>query len=465
MASETYDIAVVGGGPGGYVAAIRAAQLGLNTVVIEREHLGGICLNWGCIPTKALLRSSEVAHIIDDLPAAGFEGASARPNLRNVVQRSRDVSAKLSGGIGLLMKKNKIPVIEGAAKLTAPGMLSVDTSDGVQTVNAKHIILATGARAKVLPHLSVEDPRVWTYREAMVPDEIPERLLVVGSGAIGMEFASFFSDMGSAVTVVEALDRILPNEDKDISKEALKTFKRQGIAFHTSATVEELVPRTGFVRATIQTKKGELRERFDRVILAIGIEGNTEELGLDDLGVKTTKGHIDVDEWGATNVAGLYAIGDVAGAPWLAHKASHEGVVCVEKIAGEKNVHPINKSLVPSCTYCRPQIASVGMTEAQAKKDVGAIAVGKFPFTANGKALALGDASGFVKTIFDKETGRLLGAHMIGPEVTELIQGYVIACQMKATKADLAAVIFPHPTLSEAMHEATLDAFGEVIHV
>ncbi len=462
MADQQFDIVIVGGGPGGYVAAIRAAQLGLQTAVIEREHLGGICLNWGCIPTKALLRSSEVAHLIADLPKTGFEGPGARPVLPSVVQRSREVAGQLSRGIGFLLKKHKVTVIDGAATLVKSGELSVN---GEQTVKAKNVILATGARAKVLPHLQVDDPRVWTYREAMVPDEIPERLLVVGSGAIGMEFASFFADMGSDVTVVEALDRILPNEDKDISKEALKTFKRQGMTFHTKATVDEIVPRTEFVRATIQTKKGELRERFDRVILAIGIEGNVEGLGLEELGVKTTKGHIDVDEWGATNVKGVYAIGDVAGAPWLAHKASHEGIVCVEKIAGEKGVHPINKSLVPSCTYCRPQIASVGLTEAQAKKEVGKVAVGKFPFSANGKALALGEGNGFVKTVFDEKTGRLLGAHMIGPEVTELIQGYVIACQMKATKADLAAVIFPHPTLSEAMHEATLDAFGEVIHV
>ncbi len=462
MADSEFDIVIVGGGPGGYVAAIRAAQLGFDTAVIEREHLGGICLNWGCIPTKALLRSSEVAHLIADLPKTGFEGPGARPVLPSVVQRSRDVAAQLSRGVGFLLKKHKVTVIDGTAKLVEPGVLSVN---GGETVKAKDIILATGARAKVLPHLQVDDPRVWTYREAMVPDQIPERLLVVGSGAIGMEFASFFADMGSDVTVVEALDRILPNEDKDISKEALKTFKRQGITFHTKATVDELVPRTEFVRATIQSKSGELRERFDRVILAIGIEGNVEDLGLEELGVKTTKGHIDVDEWGATNVPGIHAIGDVAGAPWLAHKASHEGVVCVEKIAGEPDVHPINKALVPSCTYCRPQIASVGLTEAQAKKEVGQVAVGKFPFSANGKALALGDGNGFVKTVFDKKTGRLLGAHMIGPEVTELIQGYVIACQMKATKADLAAVIFPHPTLSEAMHEAALDAFGDVIHV
>ena len=462
MAEAQFDIAIVGGGPGGYVAAIRAAQLGFETVVIEREHLGGICLNWGCIPTKALLRSSEVAHVIADLPKTGFEGPGARPVLPNVVQRSREVAAQLSRGIGSLMKKHKVTVINGTAKLVEPGVLAVE---GHENVTASHIILATGARAKVLPHLKVDDPRVWTYREAMMPDQIPDRLLVVGSGAIGMEFASFFADMGSDVTVVEALDRILPNEDKDISKEALKLFKRQGLTVHTKATVDEIVPRTEFVRATIQTKKGELRERFDRVILAIGIDGNVEGLGLEDLGVATTKGHIDVDEWGATNVPGLYAIGDVAGAPWLAHKASHEAVVCVEKIAGEADVHPINKALVPSCTYCRPQIASVGMTEAEAKKEVGAVAVGKFPFSANGKALALGEATGFVKTVFDKSSGRLLGAHMIGPEVTELIQGFAIACQMKATKADLASVIFPHPTLSEAMHEATLDAFGEVIHV
>jgi dihydrolipoamide dehydrogenase len=465
MATQEFDVTVVGGGPGGYVAAIRATQLGFSTAVIEREHMGGICLNWGCIPTKALLRSSEVNYAINNLPAFGFEGAAARPNLARIVDRSRQVAGQLSRGVAQLMKKNKITVIDGHARLTGRGKLSVETGAGVEEITSKHIILATGARARTLPALDIDDHRVWTYKQAMVPDITPERLLVIGSGAIGMEFASFYGDMGSDVTVVEALPRILPVEDEEVSKTALRAFKKQGMKFHLDAMVTELVGRNDYVRANIQTKDGELRERFDRVIVAIGITGNIEDLGLEKLKVKTDRGHILTDKWGKTNVKGLYAIGDVAGAPWLAHKASHEGVVCIEKIAGLKGVHAMDKEAVPGCTYCRPQIASIGLTEQAAREAGIDVKIGKFPFVANGKALAYGESEGFVKTIFDAEKGVLLGAHMIGPEVTELIQGYAIARKLKATQKTLKEVIFPHPTLSESMHEAVLDAAGEVINI
>lgn len=465
MADHDFDVAVVGGGPGGYVAAIRASQLGFKTAVIEREHLGGICLNWGCIPTKALLRSAEVNHAINRLPDFGFEGAAARPNLRRIVDRSRQVASQLSRGVSQLMKKNKITVIDGRARLSGKKELTVETGTGDEIISAKHIILATGARARTLPSLMVDDARIWTYKSAMVPDQVPDRLLVIGSGAIGMEFASFYSDLGSQVTVVEALPRILPVEDEEISKTALRAFKKQGMKFHVDATVCELVARTDYVRASIVTAQGEIRERFDRVIVAIGITGNIEDLALDTVKVKTDRGHIVTDKWGRTNVKGIYAIGDVAGPPWLAHKASHEGVVCVEKIADLKGVHAIDKDGVPGCTYCRPQIASVGMTEQAAREAGIDIQVGKFPFTANGKALAYGESEGFVKTIFDAKKGTLIGAHMIGPEVTELIQGYAVARQLKATQKTLKEVIFPHPTLSESMHEAVLDAAGEVINI
>ena len=462
---QSFDLIVVGAGPGGYVAAIRAAQLGLRTAIVERERLGGICLNWGCIPTKALLRSSEIAHILDSLPDYGFEGPRPWANLDRAVARSRAVADRLSRGVDLLMRKHGIEVVAGEAQLIAPGRLAVSRDGENRTLEAAHIILATGARARLLPELATEDPRVWTYRQALQPDLVPKRLLVVGSGAIGMEFASFFADLRSEVTVVEALDRVLPNEDHEISAAARDVFRRQGMNFHTGAMVTELVCRTDYVRASIVDSTGERRARFDRVILATGITGNTENLGLETLGVAVTRGHVSTDEWCRTNVPGIYAIGDLAGPPWLAHKASHEAVLCVEKIAGLAEVHPLAPAHVPSCTYCRPQIASIGLSEEAAAAAGHTPAVGRFPFRANGRALAYGSAEGFVKTVFDRDSGRLLGAHMIGPDVTELVQGFAIALQMKATQRDLRSVIFPHPTLSEAMHEASLEAFGEVIYI
>ena len=461
MADKEFDLIVVGGGPGGYVAAIRGAQLGMKTAVIEREHLGGICLNWGCIPTKALLRSSEVWHILQNLKDYGLKADNLEFDLQAIVERSRGVAKQLSGGIAHLLKKNKIEVVMGEAKLAGNGQVEVA---GVGTLSGKHIILAVGARPRSLPGLEADGDRVWTYREAMVPKEIPKSLLVVGSGAIGIEFASFYNDLGASVTVVEVMDRILPVEDEEISLMALKAFEKQGIKVLTGAKVADLKRKKDRVTASVEVD-GKLETiDADRVIMAVGIVGNTEGIGLETTKVKVDRGHVVINEWCETDEPGVYAIGDVAGAPWLAHKASHEGVICVEKIAGVEGVHPLNKSLIPGCTYSRPQIASVGMTERAAKEAGYDVKVCKFPFLGNGKAIALGEPEGMVKTLFDVKTGELLGAHMIGAEVTELIQGYVVARTLETTEAELMHTVFPHPTLSEMMHESVLDAYGRAIH-
>jgi dihydrolipoamide dehydrogenase len=457
MSAERFDLVVVGSGPGGYVAAIRASQLGLKVAIVERERLGGICLNWGCIPTKALLRSSEIKHYLDHASAYGLSAGEVGFDLAKVTERSRKVANQLNSGVKGLMKKHKVTVVEGVATLASATSVKV----GERLLEAANVIVATGARARELPHLKADGERVWTYRHAMVPPAMPTELLVIGSGAIGVEFASFYSDMGANVTIVEMLDRILPVEDADISAFMDKALKKQGMTIRTKAAVEKLEVAADGVTATIN---GEAKA-FSHVIIAIGIAPNTENLGLEALGVKTERGHILIDEWGRTNVPGLWAIGDVTGAPWLAHKASHEGIVAVEKIAGVPHAHPMDKSNIPGCTYSRPQVASVGLTEAKAKEAGFQVKVGKFPFIGNGKAIALGEAEGLVKTVFDAETGALLGAHMVGAEVTELIQGYCVARQCEATEAELMATIFPHPTLSEMMHESVLDAYGRAIHI
>ncbi|RME66368.1 MAG: dihydrolipoyl dehydrogenase [Alphaproteobacteria bacterium] len=465
MTDTNFDLIVVGGGPGGYVAAIRAAQLKLKTALVEREHLGGICLNWGCIPTKALLRTSEIYHYLSDAKKYGLKADNVGFDLQAVVKRSRAVAGQLNAGVKGLLKKNKVTVFDGHAKLAGKGKLTV-AKDGktVAELAAKNIILATGARARELPHLKADGKLVWTYKHAMTPDVAPKSLLVVGSGAIGIEFASFYADMGAKVTVVEVLDRILPVEDAEVSAFMEKALKKQGLAVHTKASVSALKATKNAVEATIEADGKKETATFERVILAIGITGNVEDLGLEAVGVKVEKGHVVTDEWGQTGVPGIWAIGDLTGAPWLAHKASHEGVIAVEKIAGVKDVHPLEKGNIPGCTYSRPQVASVGMTEAQAKDKGHKVKVGRFPFIGNGKAIALDEAEGFVKTVFDEKTGELLGAHMIGAEVTELIQGYAIARTLETTEAELMHTIFPHPTLSEMMHESVLDAYGRAIH-
>jgi dihydrolipoamide dehydrogenase len=468
MADSAFDLVVVGAGPGGYVAAIRAAQLGMKTAVIEREHLGGICLNWGCIPTKALLRSSEIFHLLHRLEEFGVSAKDIKFDLNKIVERSRKVSARLTGGVGYLMKKHKITVIDGTATLKGKGAIAVTGKDGkaLPDVTAKNIIVATGARARTLPGLEPDGKLIWTYREALVPNTMPKSLLVVGSGAIGIEFASFFRTLGAEVTVVEVMDRVLPVEDEEISTFARKAFEKQGMKIHTSAKVEGLKAGKDSVEAKLTLKDGKSEtQTFDRVILAIGIAGNVENLGLEEIGVKVERGHIVIDGYGATGVSGVWAIGDVAGPPWLAHKAMHEGVVCVEKIAGLKDVHPLNTSNVPGCTYCMPQVASVGLTEKAAKAAGHEVKVGRFPYVGNGKAIALGETEGMIKTVFDAKTGELLGAHMVGAEVTELIQGYTIGKTLETTEAELMHTIFPHPTLSEMMHEAVLDAYGQVLHI
>ena len=465
MAESSFDLVVVGGGPGGYVAAIRAAQLGMNTAVVEREHLGGICLNWGCIPTKALLRSSEIYHLLHRLDDFGFSAKDISFDAGKVVARSRAVAKQLSNGVAYLLRKNKVTVFDGHGRLAGKGRLAV-TKDGnpVAELAAEHIVLATGARARSLPGSSPIGERVWTYKEAMVPPAIPKSLLVVGSGAIGIEFASFYHDMGAEVTVVEVLDRVLPVEDEEISAFARKSFEKQGIKIHTGATVAALRARR---RRRHRSDRGERRRQeatVERVILAVGIVGNVEDIGLENTGVVVDRTHIVVDEWLRTGEPGVYAIGDVVGPPWLAHKASHEGVICVERIAGVNDVHPLDIHNIPSCTYCRPQVASVGLTEKSARDAGYEVKIGHFPFIGNGKAIALGEPEGMVKTVFDSKTGELLGAHMIGAEVTELIQGYTIAKTLETTETELIHTIFPHPTLSETMHEAVLDAYGRAIH-
>lgn len=461
-----YDVVVVGGGPGGYVAAIRASQLGLKTAVIEKAHMGGICLNWGCIPTKALLRSGEINHLLHHLEDFGFKAEKVSIDFKKIIQRSRAVAEQLANGVRHLMKKNKVTVIEGTAQIAGRKGAEIELMvDGKTSIKASHVILATGARARALPGLEADGKLVWTYKEAMTPEALPRSLLVVGSGAIGIEFASFYRLMGVEVTVVEVLDRILPVEDKDISDAARKSFEKQGIKIHTSATVKELKKDKDSVTAIleIQGKKQELK--VDRVILAVGIVGNTENLGLEKTKVKVEKSHIVTNEWCATAEPGIYAIGDVAGPPWLAHKASHEGVLCVEKIKGLKTAHPMKTTNIPGCTYSYPQIASVGLTEEAAKASGKyELKVGRFPLLANGKAIAMGEPEGMIKTIFDAKTGELLGAHMIGAEVTEMIQGFCLAKTLEATEQEIMETIFPHPTISEAMHESVLDAFGRVIH-
>ncbi|MDB5394330.1 MAG: lpdA, partial [Rhodospirillales bacterium] len=465
MAEQNFDLAVIGAGPGGYVAAIRAAQLGMKVAVIERDQLGGICLNWGCIPTKALLRTSEIYGILHHLDEYGLSAKEISYNPKKVVERSRKVAKQLSDGVKYLLKKNKVTVIDGAAKLAGEGKIAV-TEDGkpVADVAAKHIILATGARARSLPGLEPDGKLVWTYKEAMIPAAIPKSLLVVGSGAIGIEFASFYRTMGAEVTVVEVLDRVLPIEDEDVSAFARKQFEKQGIKILTSAKVTKLDKGKDSVKATIEHRGGPTTIVVERVVLAIGITGNLEDLGLEGTKVKVEKGHVLVDQWLQTGEPGVYAIGDLVGAPWLAHKASHEGVICVEKIAGLEHVQPLNVLNIPGCTYCTPQVASVGLTEAKAKEGGRKLKVGRFPYIGNGKAIALGEPEGFVKTIFDAQTGELLGAHMVGAEVTELIQGFTIAKTLESTESELMETIFPHPTLSEMMHESVLDAYGRAIH-
>ena len=464
MADTSFDVVVIGGGPGGYVAAIRAAQLGMKTAVVEREHLGGICLNWGCIPTKALLRCSEINHLLHHLDQFGFSAKDITFDITKVVERSRKVAAQLSSGVGYLMKKNKITVFDGAAALAGHGKVKV-TGKTAADLTAKHIIIASGARARVLPGLEPDGKLVWTYKEAMIPKEMPKSLLVIGSGAIGIEFASFYRNMGAEVTVVEVLDRILPVEDEEISAFARKSFEKQGMKIYTSATVKKLAKGANDVTATVEAAGKSFEVKADRVVLAVGIVGNVENLGLEGTKVKVDKTHIVVDQWLATGEPGVYAIGDVVGPPWLAHKAMHEGVICVEHIAGLKTAHPLNVQNVPGCTYCMPQVASVGLTEKAAKAAGREVRVGHFPYIGNGKAIALGEPEGMIKTVFNAKTGELLGAHMIGAEVTELIQGYAIARTLESTELELIETIFPHPTLSEMMHEAVLEAYKRALHI
>jgi dihydrolipoamide dehydrogenase len=469
MADTNFDVIVVGGGPGGYVAAIRAAQLGLKAALVERAHLGGICLNWGCIPTKALLRSSEIYHTLQNLDQYGLSANDISFDLDKVVKRSRGIAKQLSGGIGHLLKKNKVTVFDGHGKLNggaagAQRLLVEKDGKKVADLVGKHIILATGARARTLPGMEPDGKTIWSYREAMVPDVMPKSLLVIGSGAIGIEFASFYRDMGAEVTVVEVLDRVLPVEDEEISAFAHKAFTKQGMKLITAAKVASVKALAKGAAVTVETGGKSLVIEVEKVILAVGIVGNVEDIGLEGTKIKVDHTHVEIDQWCQTGEPGVYAIGDLVGPPWLAHKASHEGVICVEKIAGVKGVHPLDTNNIPGCTYCRPQVASVGMTEVAAKAAGHVVKVGRFPFLGNGKAIALGEAEGLVKTVFDAKTGELLGAHMIGAEVTEMIQGYTIARNLESTEAELMHTVFPHPTLSEMMHESVLDAYGLAVH-
>ncbi len=467
MADTKFDVIIIGGGPGGYVTAIRAAQLGFKTCVVEEKHLGGICLNWGCIPTKALLRTAEIYHYMQHAKDYGLSAEKVGYDLKAVVERSRGVSTRLSGGVAHLMKKNKITVVDGRGKLNGPGKVDV-AKDGkaVGTYTADHIIVATGARPRALPGIEPDKKLIWTYFEAMVPDVAPKSLLVIGSGAIGIEFASFYQTMGVDVTVVEVMKQIMPVEDEEISKFARKQLEKNGLKIMTEAKVTGVKKGANNVTCTIEDAKGKTQEiTVDRVISAVGVQGNIEDIGLETTKVKTDRGCIVADEFSRTAEKGIYAIGDVAGPPMLAHKAEHEGVICIEKIAGVEGVHPMDKGKIPGCTYCHPQVASVGLTEAKAKEKGFDINVGRFQFLGNGKAIALGEDQGLVKTIFDKKTGQLLGAHMVGAEVTELIQGFVVAMNLETTEEELMHTVFPHPTLSEMMHESVLDAYGRVIHM
>jgi dihydrolipoamide dehydrogenase len=462
--AKAFDMIVIGAGPGGYVAAIRGAQLGLKVVCVEREHLGGICLNWGCIPTKAMLRSSEVFHLMHRAKEFGLKAEKIDYDLDAVVARSRGVAKQLNQGIGHLFKKNKVTTIMGEARLAGKGRVVVKTDKGEEELEAKDIVIATGARARNLPGLEADGKRVWHYRTAMTPPHMPKKLLVIGSGAIGIEFASFYNTLGAETTVIEVMDRILPVEDEEISAFARKSFEKQGMTILSKAIVKGLERHDDKVIATIESNGEAMTQEFDTVISAVGIVGNVEGLGLEEAGVTVEKSHIVTDEYCRTGVEGLYAIGDIAGAPWLAHKASHEGVMVAELIAGRNDVHPVRPESIPGCTYSHPQVSSVGLTEAKAREAGHDVKVGHFPFIGNGKAIALGEPEGMVKTIFDKSTGELLGAHMIGAEVTELIQGYVVGRQLETTEEDLAHSVFPHPTLSEMMHESVLDADGRAIH-
>ena len=463
MANTTYDMIVIGAGPGGYVAAIRGAQLGLKVAIVEREHMGGICLNWGCIPTKALLRSAEVFHLMHRAKEFGLSAGKIDYDLDAVVGRSRAVSKQLNGGVGHLLKKNKVTAIMGEARLAGKGKVAVKTEKGEETLAAKNIVLATGARARELPGLEADGDLVWTYKHALMPPRMPKKLLVIGSGAIGIEFASFYNTLGAETTVVEVMDRILPVEDAEISAFAKKQFVKQGMTIMEKAMVKQLDRAKGKVTAHIEAGGKVEKHVFDTVISAVGIVGNVENLGLEEAGVKIDRTHVVVDEYCGTGVDGIYAIGDIAGAPWLAHKASHEGVMVAEKIAGQK-VHAVRPEAIAGCTYCHPQVASVGHSEAKAKEMGYDIKVGRFPFMGNGKAIALGEPEGLVKTVFDAKTGELLGAHMVGAEVTEMIQGYVVGRTLETTEEELMHTVFPHPTLSEMMHESVLDAYGRAIH-
>ena len=463
MASNLFDLIVLGAGPGGYVAAIRASQLGLNVAVVEREHLGGICLNWGCIPTKAMLRSAEVYHLAERAKEFGLSAEKISFDLNKIVERSRKISVQLNQGVGHLLKKNKVTVFSGEAKLLDRSNVSIDSDGKYEKITGKNIVLATGARARELPGMEADGDLVWTYKHALTPSRMPKKLLVIGSGAIGVEFASFYNTFGANTTIVEVLDRILPVEDEEVSSLAAEQFAKQGMTIKTGAKVQKLEKKKNQVVASIDCNGVTEVLEFDTVISAVGIIGNIEGLGLEEVGVETKTNHVVTDEYCETTTSGIYAIGDLTGAPWLAHKASHEGVLVAEKIAGQ-SVKPINPIAIPGCTYSYPQIASVGLTEAQAQKAGYKINVGKFPFIGNGKAIALGEKEGFIKTIFDTSSGELLGAHMIGAEVTELIQGYVIGQALETTEDDLIHAVFPHPTLSEMMHESVLDAHSRVIH-
>ncbi len=465
MPENTFELVVIGGGPGGYVAAIRAAQLGLKTAVVEREHLGGICLNWGCIPTKALLRSADVYRTMRHAAAYGLSAEGIGFDLAKVVARSRGVSAQLNSGVKGLLKKNKVAVFEGQGKLGGPGKVMVEGKSGTVVLSASRILLATGARARVLPGLEPDGKFIWTYRQALVPDTMPKRLLVIGSGAIGIEFASFFNALGSDVTVVEMMDRVLPVEDEDISALARKAFEKQGMTILTGARVNGLKKAEDTVTVQIETSAGVQEIEVERVISAVGIVPNSENLGLEGTKVRLERGHVVTNPWCETDEPGVYAIGDLTAPPWLAHKASHEGVLCVEKMAGLNHVHALEVQNIPGCTYCHPQVASVGLTEAKAKAVGYQVKVGRFPFIGNGKAIALGETEGMIKTVFDAKTGELLGAHMIGAEVTELIQGYTVAKTLETTEADIMNTVFPHPTLSEMMHESVLSAYGKAVHI
>jgi dihydrolipoamide dehydrogenase len=466
MGDLRFDLVVVGAGPGGYVAAIRAAQLGLQVAVVEREHLGGVCLNWGCIPTKALLRTAEIHHLLRHLDAFGLVAREVGFDAKKVVARSRAAAKRLEGGVRQLLRKHRVTVVPGHGRVAGAGCVEVERNGERQSLRAPHVILATGARPRSLPGLEPDGELVWTYREAMVPETIPGSLLVVGSGAIGIEFASFYRDMGAEVTVVEILPRILPAEDAEVSAAARKAFERRGIEIHTEASVKALHRDGERVVAALELAGGRTQERaFERAILAIGITGNVEEIGLESTKVRVERGHVVVDRWLATDEPGLYAIGDLVGPPWLAHKASHEGIVCVERIAGAPGLHPLDATKIPACTYSRPQVASVGLGEREAAERGHELRVGRFPLAANGKAVAAGETEGFVKTVFDARTGELLGAHLFGPDVTELVHGFALARTLEATEAELLEAVFPHPTLSEAMREAVLAAFGRALHV